>query len=833
MNKRNLTPIYLITFFAGFASLIYEISWNRFLSLTLGDTVTASTIVLMAFMAGFGLGALVLGRYANKVKNPGRLLSTELIAIGVLNLINYFVIGVIAESMYGSFSSLQTGDLLFFTTAFIMLFIPAFFIGGIFPLVNRIVITETKMMAKRLGAVFALETTGSTLGGLTAGFILLGTLGQNMTMYTAVLINFVIAGYVLIAGKYKNAPVVKNEKIKKTNVYKANSAHSPKLAKIATFFAGFTLLALQVIWMRIFKTYFTNTSYTFALITSFVILGLAIGGWIYRKKGGKIQNNDKVMLNMIILLSVFSLLGLFLLYKFPELFMFPFAKLMSNQIIRLIVLPAFASAIIVLPAAITSGYTFPLACNMYARGAENISKNVGYILMVNTAGAVAGPAVATFLLIPLLGTGKAIILAAIVLTTATLYGVYKVKTSQNFRNYNKFLTAKLIVLVLAVIFLKEIRFMPPSVKKMDKKVLEYKETVEGTIVVTENKNKGLFGRSTFVNNSAVIGSNYDAIKAVKMVGHIPLFSSRNCEDVLVIGFGIGVSTSAIAEHIEVKNIDCVELVPGLVETAKFYSRFNNNVHKDKRFNIIPGDGRHFLQMSSKKYDLISCDPTHPVLGSGNLYTKEYFTQVYKRLKPKGMVSQYLPLHKLRLQDLQGIIKTFHSVFRNASVWLGQYHAILIGQKGNGRIDFQKWKHEVNQMPKDDFFYLNPYHIAANVVLDSKKINEFPEDIRINTDNLNYTEFFSFGSFNPENIYQNLNYLSKNRCEVNDVFKNIKKPNKMERYTAGNIRLTNSLYHMLRGEKRQAFMQLQKAARINPENQEYPFLIKFYYGRRQP
>jgi hypothetical protein len=238
-------------------------------------------------------------------------------------------------------------------------------------------------------------------------------------------------------------------------------------------------------------------------------------------------------------------------------------------------------------------------------------------------------------------------------------------------------------------------------------------------------------------------------------------------------------------------------------------------------------------MSSKKYDLISCDPTHPVLGSGNLYTKEYFTQVYKRLKPKGMVSQYLPLHKLRLQDLQGIIKTFHSVFRNASVWLGQYHAILIGQKGNGRIDFQKWKHEVNQMPKDDFFYLNPYHIAANVVLDSKKINEFPEDIRINTDNLNYTEFFSFGSFNPENIYQNLNYLSKNRCEVNDVFKNIKKPNKMERYTAGNIRLTNSLYHMLRGEKRQAFMQLQKAARINPENQEYPFLIKFYYGRRQP
>lgn len=830
MNKRHLTPIYLITFFAGFASLVYEISWNRYLSLTLGDTVTASTIVLMAFMAGFGLGALLLGRYANKVKNPGRLLSIELIAIGLLSLINYFIIGAIAESLYGSFSSLQAGDLFFFTSAFVLLFIPAFFMGGIFPLVNRIVITETKIMAKRLGTVFALETTGSTLGGLTAGFILLGTLGQNMTMYTAILINFILAGYVFVSGKYSNTPVIKNNEIKKTKVYKANSAHSPKLAKMATFFTGFTLLALQVIWMRVFKTYFTNTSYTFALITSFVILGLSIGGWIYRKKGGKIKNNDKVMLNMIILLSVLSLLGLFLLHKFPELFMFPFANLMDNQFIRLLLLPALASAIIVLPAAITSGYTFPLACNMYARRAENISKNVGYVLMINTAGAVAGPAIATFLLIPLLGTGKAIILAAIVLTTVTLYGVYQIKTSQNFRNYNKFLTAKLIVLILVVIFLKEIRFVPPSVKKIDKKVLEYKETVEGTIVVAGNKNKGLFGRSTFVNNSAVIGSNYDAIKAVKMVGHIPLFSSRNCEDVLVIGFGIGVSTSAIAEHNEVKNIDCVELVPGLVETAKFYSKFNHNVYKDKRLDIIPGDGRHFLQMSSKKYDLISCDPTHPVLGSGNLYTKEYFHQVYNRLKPGGMVSQYLPLHKLRLQDLQGIIKTFHSVFPNASVWLGQYHAILISQKNNGKINFQRWKRKVNQMPKDDFFYLNPYHIAANVVLDSKSIQEFPEDIRINTDDLNYTEFFSFDSFDPENLYQNLKYLSENRCEVNDVFKGIENPNKMKRYTAGNIRLTNSLYHMLRGERRKALIQLQKAARVNPENQEYPFLIKFYFGR---
>ncbi|MGM0498295.1 MAG: fused MFS/spermidine synthase, partial [Bacteroidota bacterium] len=483
MNKTNTAIIYLITFFAGFSSLIYEISWNRYLSLILGDTVAASTIVLMSFMAGFGLGALFLGKYANRTANPGRLLATELCCIGVISLLNYLIIGGIVESMFGSFSDALMGDLVFFPLTFILLFIPAFFIGGVFPLINRIVITESKNMAKRLGSVYAFETMGSTIGGLVTGFILLGTIGQNMTIYTAVTLNLIIAAYVFFSKRYSHPPVVKNNKQTSKAAAEANSPDSPKLAKLATFFAGFTLLALQVIWMRIFKTYFTNTSYTFTLITSFVILGLSLGGWIYRKKGGFLKNNDKTMLNMLLLLSGFTILGLIFLYKFPELFMFPFSGIMENQFIRLILLPALASALIVLPAAITSGYTFPLACNMYSRGARNIGKNVGFTLMINTAGAVAGPAIATFILIPLLGAGKSILFIALFLSIVALYITFLIQPVQKTGNYKKFITGKLAILLLAVVLIGQIKFVPPSVKKMDKQIISYKETVEGTIVV--------------------------------------------------------------------------------------------------------------------------------------------------------------------------------------------------------------------------------------------------------------------------------------------------------------------------------------------------------------
>ena len=37
------------------------------------------------------------------------------------------------------------------------------------------------------------------------------------------------------------------------------------------------MVGLQVAWLRIFRVYLTNTSYTFALVSSLAILGLFVG----------------------------------------------------------------------------------------------------------------------------------------------------------------------------------------------------------------------------------------------------------------------------------------------------------------------------------------------------------------------------------------------------------------------------------------------------------------------------------------------------------------------------------------------------------------------------
>jgi len=831
-KKSGFILIHLVIFLAGFTFLIYEVSWNRMLSLLLGTTVSASTLVLMSFMAGFGIGAFYWGKFATSINKTGSLLAFLLAAIGIISLLNYFMISSFFPRLYDYFSgtslSFLFSDGLIFGLALLLLFIPAFFMGGIIPLVSKIVIRSKQHFSTDLGRIYAIETLGSTIGGLSAGFILLGSLGQKNTVFLAVIINILLAIFILISKRFNiPKPLSNDNNIEIEERSNKSLGRNKKVALLATFISGLFILGLQVIWIRVFKIYLTNTSYTFALITSLVIFGLFVGSWIYKQRGNKIDNNIKVLINALILMGLFALIGMYILIKLPELLMFPLGRLIDIPLIRLIIVPTIASLLIVIPPSIVSGFSFPLACRIYSSDTKSISKNVGTVLMFNTMGSVLGPLVSAFILIPLLGVVKSILLLIVVLFIFSIY-LTRINTKTGKKRKQIILGFSMLAILSIIVLIGEIRVLPPSFKKIDRDILFYNETVEGTLVVAQEKTPGAFIRISYVNNSAVIGSTYDAIKAVKMIGHIPFFAGLQCENALVIGFGMGVTTSAIATHPEVKEIDCVEMVPGLKKAAHFYSELNNNVIEDPRLNIMSGDGRHFLQKTSKKYDLISCDPTHPVLGSGNLYTKDYFELCSQHLNDGGMVSQYLPLHKLRLVDLLGIIKTFHSVFPNSTVWLGQYHAILLGSTDPVKIDFRNWSRKVAEMPKETYFYFDPYHFAVCVMMDNKTIENLPEEIKINKDDLSYTEFFSMDCFDNENLTNNLAYMADNRCNINNVFYNIDNAQLMEHYLAGNEYLVESLYYFLKGDKSKSLNELRKAVKVNPEDEEYPFLIRFNF-----
>lgn len=825
--------IHLIIFLSGYTFLIYEVVWNRMLSLFLGATVSASTIVLVSFMAGFGLGAFYWGKYAGTSKKMGQLLSFLLFCIGILSLLNYILIKNLFPSLYTLFSGLglsESGiEILMFSMASILLMVSTFFMGGILPVVSKIVIQKNDQISTGLGRIYALETFGSALGGLFTGFFLLGNIGQKNTIFLAIFINLILAITLLLSKKFNTGfnsdPVIKI-RVKSNN---PDQAENKKAALLSTFIFGFAMLGLQVTWIRIFKIYLTNTSYSFALISSLVILGLFAGSWLFKKFSYRIKNFRYALIKAMIILGIFIGFGLLILVNMPEFIMFPFRQLLENPNIKLLIMPMVAALLVVFPPAVVSGFSFPLACRMVSPESKEISNSIGIVLTVNTIGGVSGPILATFLFIPFIGVGVSILIFVLMAMIAGFYLAFHLTTTNHIKALKLTLFAVSSVLLITIIFIPQIRILPPSFSQVAKEVVFYRETVEASLVVSKEKSGGSEVKTTYVNNAVVIGSTYDAIKAVKMIGHLPFFLGLDCRDVLVVGFGMGVTTATIASHPEVRSIDCIELAAGLKDAAKYYKDINNNILADSRLNFIPGDGRHFLQRTSKTYDLISSDPTHPILGSANLYSIEYFELCKAHLNKGGMVSQYLPLHKLTPDDFWGIIKTFYTAFPYATVWLGHTHAILIGSIQPLTIDFADWQNNISNIGRDPVFYSDPYHLASGLMLESNTIENISEEIEINTDNQSYLEFFALSCFDEDNLIKNISFLSENRTDVNRVFSGIDNPAKMNRFIQGNQDFIQSVISFQKGEKQKSLEELRAAVRANPENQEYPFLIKFYYG----
>lgn len=823
VKQCNLKLYFILIFFSGFSFLIFEVSWFRLLSLAIGSTTSASSLVLSAFLSGMGLGAFVIGKKIISFKLE---LLFGIISTSGLLVYSSIVYGI--PFLYSLFDAAWVGYLF----AIFVVFIPAFFMGGVLPIIAEKMVIISKNKNKHLGLLYALETLGSFIGAIFTGFILIKWLGQYNTVLIASAVLAILALYQFIWGKKETSSVIHKNEIaanvieNQFNKKEKSSSNLVKIILLSAFTCGFLGVSLQVIWFRFFNVYFVNTSYTFATISAIVILGLFIGSWFYSIFARKIYNKIRALSITLLFISISSVLGIIVLLFLPELIMIPLATTQDDYLLRIFIIPIITAVIVIVPTTAFSGFCFPLLWSMATENNKQISSTIGKLLFFNSMGSAIGPILITFLFIPLFGAILSSVIPVLLLLLVLLF-IHKNRPEKSFKI---FLSGSLILLILVLIVRPQLQILPPSFSKYDKKVIGYGETSEGTYIVGQELNPENPTISTYVNNSSVIGSTYDAIKAVKMVGHLPFLMGLNCNNALVVGFGIGVTTSAIASHQEVKNIDCVEIIPELKNVAFHYKELNRGVYNDPRLKINKGDGRHFLQSTHKQYELISSDPTHPILGSGNIYTKEYFELCKAHLSPHGMISQYLPLHKLRLSDFLGIIKTFKTVFPDATLWLGQYHAILIASKSGKSIpiDFNRWKFEVEKLPNDPYFYSNAYHLAASMALNSIQIDEISNDAIVNTDDKSYVEFFSLDAFMTNNLPNNLSFLNQHRGGVNAAFVNIDNPSLMSTYIYSNQILTDGLVEMLKGNDSEYKNALEKAHSANPENQEYPFLLKLHF-----
>ncbi|GAI74311.1 unnamed protein product, partial [marine sediment metagenome] len=95
-----------------------------------------------------------------------------------------------------------------------------------------------------------------------------------------------------------------------------------------------------------------------------------------------------------------------------------------------------------------------------------------------------------------------------------------------------------------------------------------------------------------------------------MLGHLPLLLHENPQKALIISFGAGVTSGAVAKH-DLQQIDAVEISSEVIEANKYFVKENQAVLTDLRVNLIIDDGRNYLLRTTNQYDVITADATHP------------------------------------------------------------------------------------------------------------------------------------------------------------------------------------------------------------------------------
>ena len=109
MTKQSVYGVVGLLFVvSGALGLVYQIVWFKYISLFLGNTMYAQTIVVATFMGGLAIGAKLWGGRADTSKNPLLLYGTLELFVGAYCLVyphflrlveNLFVSIVVAAQM--------------------------------------------------------------------------------------------------------------------------------------------------------------------------------------------------------------------------------------------------------------------------------------------------------------------------------------------------------------------------------------------------------------------------------------------------------------------------------------------------------------------------------------------------------------------------------------------------------------------------------------------------------------------------------------------------------------------------------------------------------------
>lgn len=651
MTKRLRYTIVGLFFISGVSSIVYQIIWQRYLTFTFGSETLSTTIIVSIYMLGLGLGSYLGGLMSDKMDDLNRLglyvLIELVIAIfGVCS--NYILYDILYQKL--SASSLLVSIL----TSFTFLLPPTVAMGSTLPLLSKLFGTSLTKIKVNTYLLYALNTLGAAFGALVPIFLILPKFGFDGLIYFAAGLNLVCV--FVTVGIYRFYKTLKNPELPDTHQQNDNSPEIYDLNWYLLFgVSGFVALSLEMIWFRALQIMLKGDSFTFPILLSVYLTGIALGSIAGIRYLPKIKNTTQLFFRLqglIVLYCLFSFLGLYLGLKTPGLFdsvnqyLYSYEGLME---LKTLLIKSSLLLFLILPPTFLMGVSFVCLQEASNHSVATFGKNLGTLLFFNIGFSSVSVLITTFILFNYFGTSLTLVLLVLVVIVLFVYKLLFV---------DKIVKQRLEgVLTILIATLGIVTF--PSNQSLWK-VLQGSHEKE--ILLTEDKSsistiKLDFAETStdvvFLNGLGQSHFPYISDYGHLQLGYLPVLIHPDPKKIAIIGFGSGGTLYASSRSKKTRQVDCFEISTNQYDLVRKYHQLINDqtvsgLFNDKRIRLHVEDGRKALLNSHEYYDIIEADALRPNSPfSGNIYSVDFFELVKSRLNPDGFAVSWAPTDRIK------------------------------------------------------------------------------------------------------------------------------------------------------------------------------------------
>ena len=703
--------LFFVLLIEGASLMAVELMGAKLIAPFYGGSLYVWTAVLAITVLGLTIGYFS-GGLLSKNKHPERLLSSTLAIASVLVLLLPYSATFIIS--FTSFLALIPGACI---ACSLLLLPPMICFGILGPMVVRLMANTDEIGGDSAGTVYFISTIGGIVATFLFGYYMIpvaglkfsslitsGTLAVSCIIYVATLLS--AKNKVRVSEPEQNT--VKNDTDKKSKTIVAVNKDIRSSVYLFAILEGASVMAIELISSRMLAPYFGSSLFVWSAVIGFTLLGLALGYYF----GGTLQVKYpamKALACILLLASVF----LILMHIISEHTITAFTGVDMNVAVIIV------CTIIIVPPLLFLGMVPTLLIRHISASASDAGRTAGNIFALSSVSGIIALLVMGFYIIPEYGlTMPSIIIGVIV-------GAYPVISYVKQKKYIVLLWLLLIPLTLSVKY--------TAVSK-DVDVKYFSEGLLGQILVADISNtidnKPRTDRILFVNR---IGQSFfDAKTGASTSDYLIYVSSVVSKmpansKVLLIGLGGGSIVNILHKGLG-HQVDVVELDERIADVAHEY------FYLDKDISVIVDDGRHYLETTEKKYDLIFFDAFKGDFTPAHLYTLESFRKARSLLNKNGMIIvNYFGIINGKAGTAgRSVYKTLSATGLNTRILptIGEEESRnLLLVAGNGDMHFNDLKYPLKLSDKVvdmDTLFLDPNRLDmknASILTDDRPILE--------------------------------------------------------------------------------------------------------------